>query len=276
MVNYYKQILALVAFGTLNLYIFSSVMSEEENVVSSGVMMGGIMPDDETIEKSVVMLTDNQLNSEMKDVVEMAGMLETLKREKSELDKLKSRFQDTVKLAEDMTKKGKESKKEYGKKNESEAVLANHEKVENNEKPVDVQNIIISPDKEMETDEVITLENEDGKVQEIVNVVKNGDEIVHPFEIAENLYKLGEYKLALEIYELIDESKIGNERKMWVLYQIANCYRKQELYGDAVKAYRELRDAYEGTYWAKQAQWYIKDIEWRAKVEEKIVKAVGK
>ena len=276
MVNYYKQILALVAFGTLNLYISSSVMSEEENVVSSGVMMGGIMPDDETIEKSVVMLTDNQLNSEMKDVVEMAGMLETLKREKSELDKLKSRFQDTVKLAEDMTKKGKESKKEYGKKNESEVVLANHEKVENNEKPVDVQNIIISPDKEMETDEVITLENEDGKVQEIVNVVKNGDEIVHPFEIAENLYKLGEYKLALEIYELIDESKIGNERKMWVLYQIANCYRKQELYGDAVKAYRELRDAYEGTYWAKQAQWYIKDIEWRAKVEEKIVKAVGK
>ena len=276
MVNYYKQILALVAFGTLNLYISSSVMSEEENVVSSGVMMGGIMPDDETIEKSVVMLTDNQLNSEMKDVVEMAGMLETLKREKSELDKLKSRFQDTVKLAEDMTKKGKESKKEYGKKNESEVVLANHEKVENNEKPVDVQNIIISPDKEMETDEVITLENEDGKVQEIENVVKNGDEIVHPFEIAENLYKLGEYKLALEIYELIDESKIGNERKMWVLYQIANCYRKQELYGDAVKAYRKLWDAYEGTYWAKQAQWYIKDIEWRAKVEEKIVKAVGK
>jgi lipopolysaccharide biosynthesis regulator YciM len=75
---------------------------------------------------------------------------------------------------------------------------------------------------------------------------------------------------------LIDKDKVEDERKIWVLYQIANCYRKQELYDDAVKVYRELRDGYEGTYWSKQAQWYIQDIEWRGKVEEKMVKVIGK
>ncbi len=49
---------------------------------------------------------------------------------------------------------------------------------------------------------------------------------------------------------------------------------KQDLYDDAVKVYRELRDGYEGTYWSKQAQWYIQDIEWRTKVEEKMVKVI--
>ena len=153
-------------------------------------------------------------------------------------------------------------------------VLTNYEKIENNEKPVDEQNILIFPEEEKEVEEIITHKNEDKKVEEIENVVKNGEEIVHPFEIAENLYKLSEYKIALEIYKLIDKNKIENERKIWVLYQIANCYRKQELYDDAVKVYRELRDKYEGTYWSKQAQWYIQDIEWRARIEEKMVEVI--
>ena len=275
MVNY-KQILTLAVFGMVNLCILGTVASEEKNVVNGGVEIGGLKPDDEAIERSEVMSTDNQPDSEIKDLDEMVDMLEALKREKAELDKLKSKFQGAEKLAEDKREKEKEGKKEDDKKNESEMVLTNYEKVENNEKPVNEQNIPISPEEEKEVEETITLKNEDKKVQEIENVVKNGEEIVHPFEIAENLYKLGEYKIALEIYKLIDKDKIENERKIWVLYQIANCYRKQELYDDAVKVYRELRDGYEGTYWSKQAQWYIQDIEWRGKVEEKMVKVIGK
>ena len=57
---------------------------------------------------------------------------------------------------------------------------------------------------------------------------------------------------------------------MWITYQIANCYRKLGLYTDAIKVYSEMRQEYEGTYWGKQAQWYIQDIEWRSKVEEKL------
>ena len=273
MVNY-KQVLTLAVFGMVNLCILGTVVSEEKNAVNGGVEIGGLKHDDETIERSEVMSTENQPNSEIKDLDEMVNMLEALKREKAELDELKSMFQGAEKLEEDKRKKEKEGKKEDDKKNESEMVLTNYEKIENNEKPVDEQNILIFPEEEKEVEEIITHKNEDKKVQEIENVVKNGEEIVHPFEIAENLYKLGEYKIALDIYELIDKNKIENERKIWVLYQIANCYRKQELYDDAVKVYRELRDKYEGTYWSKQAQWYIQDIEWRAKVEEKIVKAI--
>ncbi len=273
MVNY-KQILTLAVFGMVNLCILGTVVSEEKDVVNGGVEIGGLKTDGEAIEGSEVMSTDNQPDSEIKDLDEMVDMLEALKREKAELDKLKSKFQNAEKLAEGKREKEKEGKREDDKKNESEMVLTNYEKVENNEKPVDEQNILKSPEEEKEAEETITLKSEDKKVQEIEDVVKNGEEIVHPFEIAENLYKLGEYKIALEIYELIDKDKIENERKIWVLYQIANCYRKQELYDDAVKVYRELRDGYEGTYWSKQAQWYIQDIEWRAKVEEKMVKVI--
>lgn len=275
MINY-KQILTLAVFGMVNLCILGTVVSEEKNVVNDGVEIGGLKPDDEAIERSEVMSTDNQPNSEIKDLDEMVDMLEALKREKAELGKLKSKFQGAEKLAEDKREKEKEGKKEDDKKNESEMVLTNYEKVENNEKPVDEQNILISHEEEKTVEEINTLKNEANKVQETENVVKNGEEIVHSFEIAENLYKLGEYKIALEIYKLIDKDKIKNERKIWVLYQIANCYRKQELYDDAVKVYRELRDGYEGTYWSKQAQWYIQDIEWRAKVDEKMVKVIGK
>jgi len=275
MVNY-KQILALAVFGMVNLCILGTVVSEEKNAVNGGVEIGGLKTDDEAIERSEVMSTDNQPNREKTDMDEMADMLEALKREKAELDKLKSKFQGVEKLAEDKRGKEKEGKKEDDKKNESEMVLTNYEKVENNERPVEEQNIPITHEEEKEAGETITLKNVDKKVQDIENIVKNGEEIVRPFEIAENLYKLGEYKLALEIYKLIDKNKIESERKIWVLYQIANCYRKQELYDDAVKVYIELRDGYEGTYWSKQAEWYIQDIEWRGKVEEKIVRVIGK
>ncbi|MFQ5685524.1 MAG: tol-pal system YbgF family protein [Candidatus Scalindua sp.] len=275
MVNY-KQILTLAVFGMVNLSVLGTAVSEEKNAVNGGVGIGGLKPDDEAIERSEVMSDDNQPDSEIKDFEEAVDTLAELKREKAELDKLKSKFQSAEKLAEVKREKEKEGKKEDDKKNDSEMVLTNYEKVENKEKPVDGQNILKSPEKEKDVDDTITLKNKEKKAHKIGNVVKNGEEIVRPFEIAENLYKLGEYKLALEIYRLIDKNKIEDERKIWVLYQTANCYRKQELYDDAVKVYRELRDGYEGTYWSKQAQWYIQDIEWRGKVEGKIVKVIGK
>lgn len=273
MVNY-KQILTLAVFGMVNLCILGTVVSGEKNAVNGGVEIDELKPDDEAIERSEVMSTDNQPNNEIKDLDEMVDTPETLKREKAELAKLKLEFQGAERLAEGKREKEEEGKKEDDKKSESETVLTNYEKVENKEKPVDEQNILKSPEEEKDVEETITLKSEDEKVQEIENIDKSGEKIVHPFEIAENLYKLGEYKMALEIYQLIDKDKIEDERKIWILYQIANCYRKQELYDDAVKVYIELRDEYEGTYWSKQAQWYIQDIEWRARVEEKMVKVI--
>jgi hypothetical protein len=35
-----------------------------------------------------------------------------------------------------------------------------------------------------------------------------------------------------------------------------------------------MQEVYEGTYWAKQAQWYIQDIKWRAKAEGRLEKVI--
>jgi tetratricopeptide (TPR) repeat protein len=231
MVNY-KQILILAVFGMVNLSVLGTVVSEEKNTVNDGVEIDELKSDDEAIERLEVVSTDNQPDSEIKDLHETVDTLAALNKEKAELDKLKSEFQGAEKLLEG---KGEEEKK---------------------------------------VEETITLKNEDKEVQKNEDVVENEVKVVHPFEIAENLYKLGEYKTALELYKLIDKDKVEDERKIWVLYQMANCYRKQELYDDAVKVYSELRDGYEGTYWSKQAQWYIQDIEWRTRVEEKMVKVI--
>lgn len=93
---------------------------------------------------------------------------------------------------------------------------------------------------------------------------------IYHFEIAENLYKLGEYKTALEIYKLIEKNRLVKDRKMWIEYQIANCYRKLGFYEEAIKSYRQIQNEFEGTYWGRQAQWYIRDIEWRVKAERNL------
>ncbi len=230
----YKQILILAVFGMVNLSVLGTVVSGEKNTVNDGAGIDELKTDDEAIERLDVVSTDSQPDNETKDLDETGDTLTGLKKEKAELGELKSEFQGAEKLSEGKAK-GEEEKK---------------------------------------VEETITLKNEDKEVQENEDVVKNEETIVYPFEIAENLYKLGEYKMALELYMLIDKDKLGDERKIWILYQMANCYRKQELYDDAVKVYSELRDGYEGTYWSKQAQWYIQDIEWRARVEEKMVKVI--
>lgn len=194
------------------------------------------------------------------DSDEIKYMSDMLEREREELHRLKLKFQDVVQMEED---KPEERKAENVKKK-------NEEEAESKEKPVDDQNNVSLSDKEGEEEGVITLESKDAGVKESKKVVVNNEKIIHHFEIAENLYKLGEYKTALEIYKLMKKNLLEKERKMWIAYQIANCYRKLELYDEAVKAYRQIQNEFEGTYWGRQAQWYIQDIEWRAKAEKNL------
>ncbi len=236
----FKKIVIIVIVGIFNLFILiNSTLSEEKE----------------------------QGNNDIK-VDEMEEMLETLKRERVELGKLKTELVDTVRQKEDKAKAQKEKRLE----NNMEVILTNFvkENVENKEKHVDEQGDRPHRNKEVEVKKIIIQDNEDEEVEENEKVTNNSGEIIHPFEIAENLYKLGEYKAAVDIYKLVLKNNIEKDKKMWVTYQIANCYRKLKLYTDAVKVYREMQQVYEGTYWAKQGQWYIQDIEWRSKVEEKL------
>ncbi len=226
-----KQILLLAIFGIVNLCYLSDALSVEKQFVA------------------------NDVNED-----EIEVMLRTLERERAELGKLKSEFKGANQMTEEVTEVP--VKKEVEK---SKVVLAHFVKksVDKNKKFVDEKN--------GEANKVITLENTDEYVEESEKVdVDEENEILHPFEIAENLYKLGEYQTALDIYQLVINNNIANEKKMWISYQIANCYRRLSSYNEAVEAYSEIQEVYEGTYWAKQAQWHIQDILWRSKVEKKI------
>lgn len=195
---------------------------------------------------------------------EMEIMLRTLEKERAELGKLKSEFKGTFEMTEEEAEVPikTEIKKEK-------VLLAHFVK-----KSVDKTKMYVD-EKNGEVKEVITLENDSEYVQESEKVVVNDEEeIIHPFEIAENLYKLGEYQTALDIYQLVIKNDLTNEKKMWVSYQIANCYRKLNSYTEAVEAYNGIQKVYEGTYWAKQAQWHIEDIVWRSKIEKKLEKVV--
>jgi len=204
---------------------------------------------------------------------EIAVMLKALERERAELGKLRSEFKGTFKMIEGETEvqMGKEIKIE------NKVVLANFVKksVGKREKSPGKQNCFLVYKEDGEVTEIITHENEGEYVEESEKLkVDNENEIIHPFEIAENLYKLGEYQTALDIYQLIVKDNITEDKKMWISYQMANCYKKLNSYNEAVEAYREMLEVYEGTYWAKQAQWHILDIEWRAEVEKKLEKVV--
>lgn len=231
----YKQIVLLVIFGMVSLCALNDVLSVEKNFGINDVK-----------------------------VDEIEVMLETLERERAKLDKLRLEFKGTSRVRKDVEKEKKVILTDFVKKS-----------VEEKGQPEDIQNSFPIYKEDGEVKEIITLENEGEDVGESEKVeVNNIDELMHPFEIAENLYKLGEYETALDIYKLIIKNNNTKDKKMWISYQIANCYRKLSLYNKAVEAYREMQKLYEGTYWAKQAQWYIQDIKWRAKTEGRLEKVI--
>jgi tetratricopeptide (TPR) repeat protein len=240
----YKLIVLLAIFGMVNLCVSNDVLCVESNFGVNDVS------DDE-----------------------MSAMLKALEKEKDELGKLKSEFNGTFETINGVPEEGIAKEVEKKKK----VVLSDFVKksIGKRRKSGGRQNISLINKEDGEVREIISLEEEEEYVGESEKVsINDEEEIIHPFEIAENLYKLGEYQAALDIYKLIVENNITKDEKMWISYQMANCYRKLNSYNEAVEAYSEIEEIYEGTYWAKQAQWHIQDIVWRAEAEEKLERVI--
>ncbi len=238
----YKQILILAMFSTVALCVPNNVLGMENHFGANDVSED-----------------------------EMVIMLRTLEKERAELGKLKSEYKGTFKITNDAT--GVLVEKDIEKK----VVLADFVKksVKKRRKSVSKQNSHPNFKEVKETKEIIVPGNDSEYVEKSEKVaVDDENEILHPFQIAENLYKLGEYQTALDIYQLVIKDNVATDKKMWISYQIANCYRKLSSYNEAVEAYSEMQEVYEGTYWAKQAQWHIQDIVWRAEVEEKLEEVI--
>ncbi len=198
--------------------------------------------------------------------LEIEEMVDRLKNERKELEKLKV-------LYEKVSQKGKETKTAQDK--DAKAAEEETESTDDQNEPIDQ---ISSQGGQRETDRVnVKGDQERGDIgnERDKITIKDKDKIVQPFEIAENLYKLEEYQLSLDIYKLIkgDEEK---ENRSWIKYQIANCYRNLKQYDKALEIYNEVEKEFEGSYWAKQSTWYIRDIEWRKGLKENLEEVAGK
>ncbi|GJQ58280.1 MAG: tetratricopeptide repeat protein [Candidatus Scalindua sp. AMX11] len=185
-------------------------------------------------------------------------MVDILEGERKELEKLKILF-DKISKKEKQIIAPVGKSEEFAKDDEESIDTGNRLKVQmpplsgHNEGGDELQ----KPDQKKEVGEA-----DSGKI-----VIKDKDSILQPFGIAENLYKMEEYQLSLDIYQLI-KGEEEEKNRSWIKYQIANCYRKLKKYDKAAEVYNEVSKEFEGSYWAKQSQWYIQDIEWRKKTKE--------
>ncbi|MDR4505501.1 MAG: hypothetical protein MRK01_12045 [Candidatus Scalindua sp.] len=198
--------------------------------------------------------------------LEIEKMANRLKEEKKELEKLKIKF-------DKVSKKGKQrnrSEGEAGKDFKDESMSIAGENIPRDQ----LISLFGHREEEKVPDKadrnMVVGENKKEKI-----IIKDKDKIVQPFEIAENLYKMEEYQLSLDIYKLIKVEE-AEENGSWIKYQIANCYRNLKQFDKAVEMYKEVDKEFEGSYWAKQSQWYIQDIEWRKEIDGKIKAVVEK
>lgn len=192
-------------------------------------------------------------------------MVKRLKEEKKELENLKILF-------DKISQKEQQSKKPAGK---TQTVVKEEPKSIADENAPKDQIFSLSDHREAKVtnrddQKIDGEENEREKM-----IIKDKDKLVQPFEIAENLYKMKEYQLSLDIYTLVNGEE-SEENGSWIKYQIANCYRNLKQFDKAMEMYKEVNREFEGSYWAKQSQWYIQDIEWRKEIHEKMKVAAEK
>lgn len=250
--NINKKILILLTFNLVCFYVSQVVLGE--NLTSGGESESTEHKSDITAEE---LPKTTEINSEERAAVRVKA--KELEKEKKELMKLKNEFQ---KISE--KSKQNEENKEKSKKVISTNIEKN-EKVKS-EEALSGEKHDTSPSvkEESELENKVATEDE---VKKDENIIIKKDEIINPFEIAENLYRMGGYERALEVYNLINEEDIEDKKATWIKYQIANCYRKLRVFDKALETYKKIQDEYEGTYWGKQAQWYIDEIKWRKGVQ---------
>lgn len=86
--------------------------------------------------------------------------------------------------------------------------------------------------------------------------------------LANNLYAVGEYLLALEMYQQADPSELSAQEQMWAEYQIANCLRRTGKRAEASNRYRRLAGQPEAGWLSSQSQWWVDVLEQIRQLEE--------
>lgn len=88
--------------------------------------------------------------------------------------------------------------------------------------------------------------------------------------LADNLYALGEYTLALEMYTRVDQSAFPADQRVWVDYQTACCLRRLRRHSDARERYRRLAAQKDVPWLADISRWWLDRIDDRSAAAEQL------
>ena len=72
---------------------------------------------------------------------------------------------------------------------------------------------------------------------------------------------MGEYPLALEMYQQTDVKSLTSHQHFWVEYQTANCLRRLGKGAEASIRYRRLAEQPEAGWLSQQANWWVETLE---------------
>lgn len=101
------------------------------------------------------------------------------------------------------------------------------------------------------------------------HVVVNGP--IDRLGLANNLFAIGEYPLALEMYQQTTGPELSSQQQFWVEYQTASCLRHLGSPAEASNRFRKLASQPEAGWLSQQAQRWVEHLE-SIRVLEKALK----
>ena len=88
--------------------------------------------------------------------------------------------------------------------------------------------------------------------------------------LANNLFAIGEYPLALEMYQQTAGSELSSQQQFWVDFQTASCLRHLGNPAEASNRFRTLASQPEAGWLSKQAQRWVEHLESMRIVEKSL------
>ena len=79
--------------------------------------------------------------------------------------------------------------------------------------------------------------------------------------LANNLYAVGEYQLAMKMYEQTEMAELTAQQQIWTDYQMANCLRRMGRNAEASNRYRRIAEQPEAGWLSEQSRWWVDVLE---------------
>ncbi len=88
--------------------------------------------------------------------------------------------------------------------------------------------------------------------------------------LADNLYRVKEYKLALDIYAEVDVRQLSDDQQFWVQFQTASCHRQLGDLPAAREQFRIIAGQPESGWLGRSSTWWLNTMRDRAELEEQL------